>query len=287
MYKINLVYYWWGGENFGDYLSPFIVEKMIKGDVQIIRKRVFISNDFYYRFFKLLVRKLLRLTSEKISDYLKPGEKSLLAIGSILTYSNKNSLIWGSGFMNENETFHGGTILAVRGRKTNEKIIAAGGKGCTVWGDPALLLPLFILPAKEQGKFPLGVIPHWRETSYFEEMYSDSCKVINLNTSEIEYVVREITSCKAILSSSLHGIIVAHAYGIPAIWIKRGYIDTDGFKFADYFSSVNIDFYPGFENYDELIRCEDSRNKLFKKNIALPNVDLYDLQQQLIRVFPY
>jgi hypothetical protein len=55
----------------------------------------------------------------------------------------------------------------------------------------------------------------------------------------VEKVVADITSCDCIFSSSLHGLIVAHAYGIPAVWIRPGGpIMGDDVKFHDYFASV-------------------------------------------------
>ncbi len=178
-------------------------------------------------------------------------------------------------------------VYAVRGKLSNEKIIEAGFDGCSVFGDPAILLPMFVKPSPVRDKYPLGIVPHWKETDFFMQKYGNDFKVIDLRTKDIERVVDEITSCRAILSSSLHGIIASHAYGIPAIWMKHGYIDTDGFKFADYFSSVNIKNYDGFENYDDVIRDENLQKKLFMSELSLPNVDMVQMRQQLIDVFPY
>ena len=75
-----------------------------------------------------------------------------------------------------------------------------------------------------------------------------------------------------IFSTSLHGLIISHAYGIPAIWIKAGNIGTDGFKFKDYFSSVNIPYYSP-------IKLEEFDLNSFhitevNKNIILPKNDI-------------
>lgn len=40
---------------------------------------------------------------------------------------------------------------------------------------------------------------------------------------------------------------------------KKGYIDTDGFKFYDYFSSVDIPFYNGILNFDSYLKDNDWR----------------------------
>lgn len=52
--------------------------------------------------------------------------------------------------------------------------------------------------------------------------------------------IDQILSCEMILSSSLHGIIVADAYGVPNLWCKFTDYEAPGkgFKFKDYYLSV-------------------------------------------------
>ena len=49
-------------------------------------------------------------------------------------------------------------------------------------------------------------------------------------------VIDQITACDYIASSSLHGIILADAYGIPNVWIQlSNRIRGNGFKYRDYY----------------------------------------------------
>ena len=47
-------------------------------------------------------------------------------------------------------------------------------------------------------------------------------------------VIKQITSCEMIVSSSLHGWIVAYAYGIPCVPLPL----DDGNKFMDFMTSL-------------------------------------------------
>ena len=56
----------------------------------------------------------------------------------------------------------------------------------------------------------------------------------------IESVIDQILCCELVVSSSLHGLIVSHAYGIPAVWVEfRPLPSGDGSKFRDYLQSID------------------------------------------------
>jgi pyruvyltransferase len=51
--------------------------------------------------------------------------------------------------------------------------------------------------------------------------------------------IDQMCECEAVFSSSLHGLIVAEAYGIPNYWISVSEnVLGHGFKFRDYFASI-------------------------------------------------
>ena len=248
--------------------------------------------DFYFLGIKGQIGLLIdflkgRRTIKEIMKTLFFFEKNLLAVGSIMALGNKKSIVWGSGFMNWNESFRGGKVLAVRGELTNDKLIAMGFRACNVFGDPALLLPLIVSPAKNKVR-DVVIIPHWKEVESFKKKYGERYNVLDIRTADIENFISELTSCRYVLSTSLHGIILSHAYGIPALWIKKGYIDTDGFKFHDYFSSVDIPFYDGIENFDSYLK-EDIWKSLFTEyeEYMLPHKNIREIQKELLRVAPF
>lgn len=102
--------------------------------------------------------------------------------------------------------------------------------------------------------------------------------------------IRKIKQCKCVLSTSLHEIIIAHAYGIPAIWIKHGWINSSEFKFYDYFSAVDIPQYDGFTNYYSILQSIDAVNDFFEshKDLSIVKPDiLRRVQKNLIDSLPY
>ena len=68
-------------------------------------------------------------------------------------------------------------------------------------------------------------------------------KVINMATNDLESLFEEICKSELVISSSLHGIIFAHSFGVPAIHIEETDIGSkDNFKFKDYYSVLDIDY---------------------------------------------
>lgn len=278
---IKLVY--WNEPNFGDMLSPYIISSFTGKKI--------IYKSGYYGFFNWLKHTLKCLSLFKFRDLhstLFPWEVNLLGIGSIISIGNAHSFIWGSGFLSNKGNFNGGRVCAVRGKYTNDKLIKLGFEGTSILGDPAMLIPLLVSPAKTKST-DIAIIPHWTETDYFISKYGKAYKIIDLRTNDIKKIILEITSCNYILSTSLHGIIVSHAYGIPAIWIKLHTLHDDDFKFYDYFSSVNIDCYEGFANIDEILSSEQNWKSIFyqHKKIILPKRAVHDIQHDLLKAAPF
>lgn len=272
--------------NYGDELSPFVVGHLTGKRIQ--------QKDNYQKTtiakIKQLVRAALTFKIESFKKILFPWQDNLLAIGSVLAVGNKHSKIWGSGFICDNRQCTGGEIYAVRGKYSDSLLRNGKWMGPKTYGDPALLLPMFV-KASENKHDRTGIIPHYTEYEYFKEKYSGMYEVINLNSSDVESVTKIITSCKRILSTSLHGVIVSHAYGIPALWIEKKPLETvgiEGFKFRDYFSAVGVEEYLGIKNYDQYLYSEEGVDKLFTENARyiLPNNDLSEVRAALIKAFP-
>lgn len=161
-----------------------------------------------------------------------------LCIGSVVRRARENFNVFGSGIMFTKDKPHPkAKYHFVRGPRTRKNIILNGGQCPPIYGDPALLLPLFCNESEKE--YDLGIVPHFVDYNFVKETYPNYHVIDLLNKDPLE-VAKQITKCRHIISSSLHGIIAAHAYGIPAAWVKfSNNVKGDDIKFYDYFEGVN------------------------------------------------
>jgi pyruvyltransferase len=213
-----LLKYWDFENNWGDKVNPYLFEK-------ISGRKVVSSNTIF--------------------NFLHKPE--ILGIGSIISGNLSNYVIWGSGIISEKTTIthKPKEVLAIRGLNTQKKLRAVGSD-CTVFGDPVLLFP-DIYPGKHiQKKYKYGIIPHFKNkqspaVQKIIALQNPEIKIIDIQSAGIEGFVDDILSCENILSSSLHGLIVAEAYGIPTLHLVFSEKLLGGdFKFYDYYSGVGI-----------------------------------------------
>lgn len=158
-----------------------------------------------------------------------------IVCGSILAEAKRNSIVWGAGFgwsdQNSRSVHKKATILATRGELSAKNM----NREVSVIGDPALLLPL-IIKREKNVKHHIGIIPHWSNVEDTVFRYPNHF-IINPMQSPISFIDK-ILSCENIFSESLHGLIVADAYGVNNTWIDLDGDTGDGFKYRDYYSST-------------------------------------------------
>lgn len=175
--------------------------------------------------------------------YMPQESPDFLCVGSIAKFARKDTVVLGSGAMSrENKLHPDAKWIWVRGPQTRKMILEQGGYCPPIYGDPALLLNRFYQPIGEK-THNIGIIPHYVDYQWaIMNLDYSKYKIINLLNSNVFEVIDEICSCDMIISSSLHGIIVAHTYGIPAAWVKLSdKLSGDGIKFQDHFESVGCD----------------------------------------------
>jgi len=262
--------FWWNEkklqgktkENYGDLLGRYLVEK-------ISDKKVVWTHPSKF----------------SIANFFSP---IYVTIGSILTNVTKNCIVWGSGIISKEYNIKEAKFLAVRGPQTREHLIKQGYNVPEVYGDPALLLPRFYKPEVKK-EYTLGIIPHYKDFNLISEKYvnNKSVLIIDLMTNDIEATTNQFLKCESIVSSSLHGVIVAHTYGIPAVWQKFSEnVFGDDIKYQDYFESVAIAPYSS-SVLKENATIEDFK-KLLKEKSNLPKQDTINaLCNGLMKVCPF
>lgn len=205
------------------------------------------GDDINYYFIKELThRPVISLFNFRLARRYR--FKNYLCIGSLLGmpgFANKNTIVWGAGSFGELKGVSPNHICSVRGKLTQNILIEKGIDCPKTYGDPALLLPLYYQPTfNGLQHYSLGIIPHISELNHpiVDRIRREHPEILIINLAQYKIwtdVIDQICSCKSILSSSLHGLIVSDAYGIPNCWIElSGKILGGHFKYQDYGSSV-------------------------------------------------
>lgn len=135
------------------------------------------------------------------------------------------------------------TVYALRG-----PLSARGVRGDFALGDPGILAS-HLIPSQSK-HYRLGIVPHlsdwanedapiWNHPEFTQ--YDPIC--INVMHDPLT-VLRLIASCDKIITSSLHGAIVADSFGIPRRIEYAPRFDKEGgvFKFRDYHQSLGMRF---------------------------------------------
>lgn len=201
--------------------------------------------------------------------------KRLALIGSIIQFIGAKTTVFGSGFLNEYsvEVFSLKKpellIHAVRGPLTRCSLLQLGYKVPKVYGDPAVLMPKIYTPNIRKSQKYI-VIPHYSKLN----KYRGSKNVLSTLTNDWKSFIDAICSSYFVISSSLHGIILAEAYGVPAILLND--IESNSFfKYRDYYYST------GRMQFLMANSIEDALSKQDK--VVVP--DLSVMQQKLLAEF--
>jgi pyruvyltransferase len=221
--------YWWREvPNFGDALAPLLLEHF--SDIKVQWDTI--------------------------------SHASIASIGSILEHIPPlwDGYILGSGKLLEFSRLHlhtkTATILAIRG-----PLSARGVPGTFALGDPGILANELVGPQEKQ--WDLGILPHWQDNQLvprFRELVKPpySYKVISPRDNPIE-ILKQIGACHRIVTSSLHGMIAADAFGLPRRVEVCEKMKHDGgiFKFLDYSQSIQTPFETGQMIEASRFRIED------------------------------
>lgn len=206
------IFYWNKRENFGDVLASRIMSYYGADNIKNI------------------------YNTDYTGDYISP-------IGSVLHFAPRKGLhVFGSGFMSSDKLGSKTPpkeVIALRGPLSESIANDLGWQAPKALGDTGLLVSR-IYP-KEDKAFRLGVVLHY---AHALDKIPNLPGVIFINPqNNVDRVIKEIASCEKVVSSSLHGLIVAHSFNIP--WVRLKVVDHQlgggDFKFNDFYGSIGCD----------------------------------------------
>jgi pyruvyltransferase len=204
--------------NFGDELSPEVVS-YVTGRAVVRTGRM--SCD-------------LTGIGSILDRYLMPKGRLVTAVRAGV---GRPVRVWGSGIIKDGGMArHSLVPLALRGALTREIL---GAPLTTPLGDPGLLAAAMI--GRSGARRGIGIVPHY--TNKTDPMVAELARLPGARILDVERggaeVCGDIGQCAVILSSSLHGLIVADAFGIPnwRLGFERPLKGGD-FKFNDYSSAL-------------------------------------------------
>lgn len=227
------LFYWsekWRGRtfiNFGDYISLKLVERIVGNPL-----RSYVKGKKFF-------------------------EKKLLGTGSIISFASDGDIVWGSGINGKllkakDYRFQSLDIRCVRGPLTRKFLQDELHHDCPeIYGDPALLFPWFFPEFKrsETPSYDYIIIPHFSEEDDFSKKEWNN---VVYSTDPWDEVVSKILDSQFVISSSLHGVIIAEAYGIPARLLKVSENEPI-FKYQDYYSGTGRPHFSYATTVDEAL----------------------------------
>jgi hypothetical protein len=220
------------------------------------------------------------------------ASERMVAVGTI-GHAQKNGVLhfWGTGMdatlnpvdrsirqyirpQNTDFVVHG-----VRGRKTADVLRGQGIKVPDVFGDPVWFLPRIMPMGHVKKTHDLGVILHISELTSMDPesgvkealkrynippSLAGSIRLINTYTAPkvdaFAAKVEEIVSCRRIISTSLHGMVIAETYGIPCGWFgtyEGGRLILDVDDAENRIDHRIRDFYSGVGKSGVIAFCRD------------------------------
>jgi len=203
--------------------------------------------NFGDRFTPLLLRHILGTNVSRVDRRGEAPSFWIIGVGSILDHrSLDRSSVWGTGVVKAGAVLRGTprAVHAVRGPLTADWLARRGVhlSDQVVFGDPGLLLPR-LLPNRAPKRYRLAIIPHLVDLQHpwvRAAAATDGAVVVDLSRP-VAHVAATIASAESAISSSLHGLITADAYGVPSAWVEfSDKVWGNGFKFRDYYQALGI-----------------------------------------------
>jgi hypothetical protein len=168
-------------------------------------------------------------------------------------------------------------IHGVRGPITAEALHKAGFDVSTIqWhGDPGLQIAKMLKPiSAKRGR--VIFIPHYRERGILRDKIPAWMHMVDIDNDPLA-VGREIMRAELVYSSSLHGIVFAHALGRPVVMVEPA-TKEPLLKFEDYFLGVGLNkpsYLKSIEEADKRVKPDSPASlSVSPSDIVFPTAEL-------------
>lgn len=290
--------YWWQMNNFGDSLSPMIMAHLLHGEVSfspIEEADVVGAGSLLFGGGWLRYQVSYRNPIKSLLNYRKMRQR----------FNRQGPLnVWGTGFICwpnlrlPHLPYRDINALAVRGAITHQLLVRLGMVGSRekiVYGDPGVLYPMLLdeMPTK---RFDLGFVPHYADAKIGREIFKRIIDV-GINAVYVDVAAKDpleplksIAECRTIVSSSLHGLIVADAMGIPNLRMKLSSFNlgdkNHALKFADYYSAYGMGLPDALGSKDILCSLRKLPDRVMQQ-YAVPQDCVNSVKEEMRNCFPY
>jgi pyruvyltransferase len=155
--------------------------------------------------------------------------------GSVLErFPDRPVTVWGSGrfsLSRPKPDLSQARVLALRGDLTARNV--SGLDHDPALGDPGLLADRLVKRSRTPDRAEV-IVPHWSDGT-MARLYPDH-PVVDV-TGDPMMALQQIADASGVIASSLHGIVLADAFGLPRRWEPCSAC-IPPFKFYDYASTV-------------------------------------------------
>lgn len=199
--------------------------------------------------------------------------------------------IWGTGFVRykdaDTRLYKRKThVCAVRGELSKRRVEAMVGHALDVPTGDAGILASSILNRIPEKRYDVGVIAHYKEQEEpafkrLLERYPNSC-FIDVRKTPLE-VTESIAQCETVISSSLHGLIIADSLRVPNVHVVvTDRLLGDGFKFDDYYSAYGLD-----HRFIDLRQEETGSLEDIRRSYRITDAMVEDKKSGMLASFPF
>ena len=219
--------------NMGDILNKMVIEDLFGFKV---RHHTYLTGE-------------LSAIGSGLGQFTLHGNYAFQLVQKICGLLFPSVTIWGTGFIcykDHDTPFYRKNIKfsAVRGQLSKSRVERIIGQELDIPVGDAGILSSYLMKTPIVKKYKVGIISHFKEQDnpVWEKLLKnyEGSTYIDVRQHP-SLVIPQIAECEYIISSSLHGLIIADSFNIPNIHIVvTDNLLGDGFKFDDYYSAYGV-----------------------------------------------